>query len=866
MNAFVLQACTIFLLGAVSINLRADTSAFLDKYCSGCHDSESRKGGLDIVNLGQPTDLGSLDLWVRIFDRVAQGEMPPKQKARPHPKEQTAFLQDLQKNLTFHDLQLRSVDGRATLRRLTRVEYENAVRDLFSMPHLELRGLFPPDGTRGSYDKVGEALDLSEIQLGVYLNAAEQILDQVICTQERPIAARSERFYPTTRKFWQALGNGDGFLIKNWQVDPLFPLVSPKVTGFKNRTEHPDFKNDEFVRRTDSFGLIRSSDPSKYRSFNFVAPVDGMYRFRVSAWSFLMDRGDLKPNARTEVASLWSGIDRKTNRVLAYFDAPSFSPKVSEFKSWLPAQSGIRFETETVRHAEADISEYVGPGVAVDWVEVDGPFFEQWPSQGHRLLFGDLPLVPSETLKDLQRPRRSPAVIYGPLRRASAIGSPEITVGSEDPLSDARKLLGRFLNRAFRRPVRPEEVDAYVGIVDRSMKPTRSVAGEMLPGMCFETAMREAYKTALCSSHFLFRQEVPGRLDEAALANRLALWLWNSIPDADLLSVAAAGGLSKPNILRGQVDRMLRDARSERFVSDFLNQWLNLAKIDDTVPDRQLYPEFSQYMKHSMVLESEAFFREMLDANLDASHLVSSSFVMINGELGRLYGVSGVDGHAIRKVELPEGSVRGGFIAQAAVHKVTANGTTTSPVLRGKWFNERILGMTIPIPPPNVGSVEPDTRGAVTVREQLDKHRRDESCAACHAQIDPPGFAMELFDVIGGERTRYRSLGAGETVNITLPGGKTPNYRMALPVECQGQLADGSPFENFGDFRKLLLQRQELLARNLLKQILEYATGSPLHFADRPAFDRLVEESRREKHGLRSMIYLIAQNELFQQK
>lgn len=847
--------------------LWAEPTAFLEKYCSNCHDAESRKGGLDVGALQYPTDLPSLDTWVRIWDRVRAGEMPPKQKARPDLAEMRAFLSELERDLTQSDLRIRAGDGRATLRRLTRVEYENAVRDLFAMPHLEVQSLFPPDGTRGIYDKVGEALDFSEIQLGVTMEAAELILERAICTQPAPPPPRKEKLYPTTRKFWQALGNGDGFLIKDWQVDPLFPLVSPKVSGLsKNRTANPAFKNEEFVVRTGAFGLIRASDPSKYRSFNFIAPVDGEYRMRVSAWSFVLDQGHLRPNDRTEVASLWSEINRAEHRWLAYFDAPSFSPTVAEFQSWLPARSSVRFETETVRHADLDIAEYTGPGIAVDWVEIEGPLFDQWPTAAHRRLFGDLPIVPAARLSGVKPPRRAPAVVHGLNGKKTVLDVPVHTVWSDNPLADARRLLEGFLQRAFRRAVLPGELDAYVGIVERAMKPKSLPGGEMQPGNCFESAMREAYKTALCSTQFLMRRESPGRLTPHALASRLALWLWNSIPDDALLAAAARGDLSQPAGVQREVERMLGDPRSERFVADFLNQWLNLAKIDDTTPDRDLYPEFSSYMKNAMVMESQAFLREMLDHDLSVSHVIASSFGMLNGELARLYGIAGVEGHAIRKVDLPQGSVRGGFIGQAAVHKVTANGTTTSPVLRGKWFNERILGMRIPIPPPNVGSVEPDTRGAVTIREQLEKHRRDESCAACHVQIDPPGFAMELFDVIGGERKRYRSLGAGEPVSFVFRGGKTPRFKQGLPVECQGQLPDGSPFTDFGEFRKLLLQKQELVARNVLAQLLEYATGAPVHFADRPALEALLQKSANSRHGFRSMIHLIAGSELFQQK
>jgi hypothetical protein len=439
-------------------------------------------------------------------------------------------------------------------------------------------------------------------------------------------------------------------------------------------------------------------------------------------------------------------------------------------------------------------------------------------------------------------------------------------VGTQSPLKDARRLLEKFLTRAFRRPVTGRELDAYVEIVFKAMQPRVSDHGTVEAGDCFETAMREAYKTALCSSHFLFREETPGHLSEVAIASRLALWLWNSVPDEHLLNAALRGELGGAPGMAREVERMLRDPRSERFITDFLNQWLNLSKIDDTTPDRDLYPEYSSYLKNSMLLESRAFFREMLERDLSTSHVVASEFLMLNGELARLYGVAGVEGHAVRKVRIPEGNVRGGFIAQAAVHKVTANGTTSSPVLRGKWFNERILGMQIPLPPPNVGSVEPDTRGAVTIREQLDKHRRDESCAACHALIDPPGFALELFDVIGGERRHYRSLGAGEPVKFTVPGGRVGRFKKGLPVECQGLLPDGTPFEDFAGFRASLLQKQDLIARNVLAQLLEYATGAPVHFADRPALESLLEQSRQKRNGLRSMIHLVAQSELFRQK
>src|SRR5207249_2590744 len=224
--------------------------------------------------------------------------------------------------------------------------------------------------------------------------------------------------------------------------------------------------------------------------------------------------------------------------------------------------------------------------------------------------------------------------------------------------------------------------------------------------------------------------------------------------------------LSQPDVLRQQVERLLESPKAVAFTENFVGQWLGLREIDATEPSHILYPEFDHLLKVSMIREAELFFDEVLKNDLSLTNFVASDFAMLNGRLARHYGIPGVTGQAFRKVPLPPGSHRGGVLTMAAVLKVTANGTSTSPVLRGAWVLDRILGTPPPKPTVDVEAVEPDIRGATTIREQLGKHRAKAECASCHAKIDPPGFALENFDVIGGWRDHYRSVGKGEAVTV----------------------------------------------------------------------------------------------------
>lgn len=840
--------------------------AFLDAHCVSCHDAESKKGNLDLTAL--PADFAdpkAFARWVKVHDRVKAGEMPPKKK--PDPKETDRFLTDLAADLTRADLARRGPDGRATVRRLTRTEYEYTVQDLLALPGVPLRDDLPADGSAAGFDKVGEALDVSHVQLAKYLDAARFALDRAVATRPRAPAVYRRRLYPAEQyPFFVGLAGGDCVLLKDKKRDPAWPLWEHGLPKEKEA-----YYIESVLRPSKgTVGVFRHTDDSFDPGFKQFSPVlPGRYKMRLSLWSFWWDKGEVKPSERTQVVSVHTA-----RGVVGHFDAPSIESRVHEFECWLEPNDVLLFNTDSlesvhVYNLKGRAKEYQGPGVAVDWLDVEGPLYDAWPPAGHVRLFGGRPLVKVE--KDAPAPARAPPLTdrrrdstypAGPHEHGTVEG-----VWTADP-ADPKALLKPFLTRAFRRPATDAQVARYAGVVE-----ARAKAGD-----AFEDAVRAAYTAALCSPEFLYRVEKPGRLDDWALAARLSYFLWDSVPDDELLGLAANRELTRGGeTYRNQVRRMLKDPRSDRFVADFLGQWLALNEIAATTPDKQLYPDFKPYHEDCFVAETRAFFRQLIDHDLGIANLVDSDFAMLNAELGRLYGVSPVpEGHALGRVALPPGSHRGGLLTQGSVLKVTANGSITSPVKRGAWVQDRLLGRPPDPPPPNVGEVDPDLRGATTIRQQLDKHRNSPTCAGCHRTIDPPGFALESYDVIGRWRDRYRAKEKGDPVSALAGEGHFPvAYKLGLPVDAAGETADGKPFKDVEEFKRLLLRDERQLARNYLRRLTTYATGREPGFADRPAIEAILDKcanvSPAEKanfgaYRMRSLIEELAASELFLSK
>jgi hypothetical protein len=832
--------------------------AFLERHCHACHAGEEAEAGRDLAALSQDlSELESLDRWVRIHDRIASGEMPPPGEERPGRAETREVLAALDGWLAAADRSLEEREGRTIFRRLTAAEYENALRELLAIPQVEVRGMLPADGTRRGFDKVGEGLDVSHVQIQQYLAAADRALDCAIATRPSPPPVMKKRFdVATMLKFRQALRSGNAVLLKGLEPDPAW-----YGDGRKDADER-DAENAAALSADSSVGFFGPNVPGQEKFVSFIPIHPGRYRLRMSIWSFLWNDGRIEPLPRMEVAMLQAG-----KHVLGYYDAPSLAPQIHEVTAWLSDASAPMFDVASLTFQSGE-SRDRRPAIAVDWVEVEGPIHETWPPESHRRLFGDLPIRPlpagGGTRPPARRPIREAKWAWPGLKDLPAAErQPQVaSVSSDDPAADAKRLLAAFLPRAFRRPVSEQEVQRHVTIV----------AERLAKHDCFEDAMRQAYRAVLTSPYFLFRREAPGPLDDDAVATRLAFWLWNSPPDQELLQVAAERKLRDPAVVHGQIERLLEDPRSERFIVDFLDQWLNLKSIDDTDPDRKLYPEFQFfYLKDSMLAESRAFFRELIREDLPITSLVATDFAMLNERLVQHYRIPGlrsesVIGSEIRRVSLPPESHRGGFLSQGAVMKVTANGTTTSPVIRGAFLMERFLGDPIPPPPANVPAIEPDTQGATTIRAQLERHRSDAACAGCHKKMDPAGFALENFDVIGGWRDRYRSQGKGAPATERLFNGQMPTFRLGPPVDASGTMADGESFADFEEFRRILLKDRERLARAFVGHLVMYATGGEPSYADRRDIDAIVGATTTGGHGIRSLIHAVAKSRLFLDK
>jgi mono/diheme cytochrome c family protein len=778
--------------------------ALFAQHCQKCHSGAKPKGGFALESLSPDfSDRRNRERWLMVLEQLKSGEMPPKEKPRPPAPEVQAAVKWIDAQAGAAELAHRATEGRVVMRRLNRAEYANTVRDLLGV-EVDLTDLLPLDTSTSGFDNNAEALHTSSYLLRSYLDAADRVLDEAIANQPQP-----------------------------WLLKKRFDIReerSVKPTGSVYR--HVD----------DGVAIFAAWESANIRvtMWNFRSHVRGKYRFRISGYGF---QSEGKPvNFRVTAGTLKEVTEE---RLIDYFAVPADKPTVIEFTEQLEPENRIRIIAEglpalppAVEKVGAD--KYKGPGLVIQWVDIEGPLMEGWPPPSHKAIFGDLKQA---VVPGANNPRRMEVV-------------------SAQPLADAERILREFARRAFRRPVTDEDIRPFLARVKSRLEQNYS----------FEQAMRVGLRAVLVSPSFLFLREKaapaaspaavrPAPLDDFALASRLSYFLWSSMPDEELFKLAGARKLREPAVLREQVERLLRDPKARAFTENFTGQWLSLRAIDATMPDRTLYPEYDDILKTASLKETKLFFDEVLKHDLSVANFVASDFTFLNARLARHYGIPGVDGTEMRRVSLPPGSHRGGVLTMASILKVTANGTTTSPIIRGAWVLERILGTPPPKPPPDVEAIEPDIRGATTIRDQLAKHRKVESCASCHRKIDPPGFALESFDVIGGWRENYRALTNG--------GQKDSQGRRVRPgpaVDPADVLPDGRRFRDIDEFKQLLLADKDQLARNLTEKLLAYGTGAAPTAADKPEIEAIISRLRSHGYGFKSLNHEVVQSATFQTK
>ncbi|HBJ36211.1 MAG TPA: hypothetical protein DDZ51_15965 [Planctomycetaceae bacterium] len=814
------------------------------KHCVDCHEGAAAEAGLDLTMLPLDLDQRRLrDRWIRIHDRVQSGEMPPDPTTLDAATRQS-LVKTLGDAIRLADRADVVANGRGPLRRLNRDEFQQNLRDVLQLPSLDIRDMLPEDREAHLFNKSASALDMSRVQLAAYLDAADAALRQAMAEGNAPPAAAIYRaagtqLFSSTSTFGERQAMffaKDNQAVEAKDLDTLKDDPALELALFRS-AHWPYFGYPRgFVARAPRPAQATSTSHAPDRQLL-------NYRVRFSARAVLQTPGfRLKPavapvpmtfRARKPSGADVSGDVRATGGILdiqpeqnVYETTIELLPTETFEYSLLglpvPLARNVNGGPPTYRYPP--FPEGGQPGIAFQWLEVEGPIAPQsWPPASHRVLLDDL----------------------------AADAHPA------DPKAEAQRLLRRFIRIAARGPVPEESLVRFENLIYRQLE----------QGVRFSDAMLVGYKAFLCSSHFIYLME-PSRqsdYDHYAIASRLSHFLANTRPDAALMELAAAGKLHDRDTLCSQTDRFIESPEFDRFVESFTDYWLNLRHIRRHEPDVRLYPEyrFDDYLIESMQRETRAFFSAMIRDNLPSSVVVDADFVYVNDRLAQHYQLEPLSGSMMRKTELPGNSPYGGLLTQGAILKVTASGTSTSPVIRGAWIMERLLGQPPPPPPPSIPAVEPDIRGAETIRELLAMHTKSESCALCHARFDPVGLALENFDILGGWQSRYRSIEAGERITGIDRAGHDFSYALADEVDASGRLLDGRTFQDIHELKALLASNPRLLARNLLNQFVIYATGTPVRFADRDEIEAMLDACEAEGYRVKDLVHALVGSKLF---
>lgn len=784
--------CAIWLFPAVLLANGLTTppiNQFLQNNCIDCHDGEGGEGGLDLASLSK--DLNNPKVaarWIRIFDRVHDGEMPPEEMGELDQEEAQQFLDQTSKWITDHQRREFSDLGRVRSRRLTNVQLERTLHDLLAID-VPLANLMSEEPRTDGFNNIAEGQAMSHFQLQSHLQVIDTALETAfrrVCDSEKP---------------WNRSYDARGLA----RANP------------RRRCRDPEMLDGNAVVWSSSmifYGRITST----------TVRESGWYRIKISASSLNT------PEDHGVWCTVRSGFCNSGAPLMSWIGAfeATETPSERTYTAWIPAGNMIEIRPgdETLKRARfrgGQVGAGEGapqnvPGVAMHSMTIEQVYPGGDTALVRKRLFGDLDIEIDRKQKTIQ-------------------------LNNKDSKQAVLRQFRSFARRAYRRHVSDEQLKPYLDLVRSSLD-----AGDTPID-----ALRAGYRAILCSPRFLYFVEPVGELDDYAIASRLSYMLWGSMPDDTLIKLAHDGKLREPETLRDQVDRMLKTKRGKHFVKDFAGQWLDLVDIDFTEPDRKLFRDFDIVVQDAMLNETRQFLQSLIARDATATELINADYTFLNSRLARYYGIDGVAGDELQRVSLSPQSHRGGLMAQGAILKVTANGTNTSPVLRGVWISERILGTPIPAPPENVPAVEPDIRGAKTIREQLQRHLSDTACSGCHYKIDPPGYALENFDAAGRWRDHYLRTEKGK-------------LRKGTEVDASFTLPDGRPFGGFDEFRRLLCSDAKPIARNFVEKLMVYGTGAPIQFADRDAVDQIVNSTKSFDYGLRSLLYATVSSNTFLSK
>jgi Protein of unknown function (DUF1592)/Protein of unknown function (DUF1588)/Protein of unknown function (DUF1587)/Protein of unknown function (DUF1585)/Protein of unknown function (DUF1595)/Planctomycete cytochrome C len=784
--------------------LRADDAEqalgpFLAKHCISCHGPEEQ-------NADRRFDQLSFDfsnpqngkLLQDVLDQLNLGQMPPEDEPQPTTEEVRKVVRALTATLAEARGAARSHSAaRVVLRRLNRTEYLNTIRDLFqlNMTDFDPTVAFPADDSIEGFDNVGEGLLTSDFLLAQYLDAAEEVVEKAIRPGTQP-------------KIEHIIAEGDA----------IHGGGRSDQRGFKRAIVRDQFTR-AYVKR-------------KYAG----VPADGEYVLRVKAntvrWKdHRFDPAGLgydpsePPLIRVLVTNRRLGV--VATRTFGQYEIQDGEPVDIEVRGFL--QKGYEFAVEwangprgsqkrimrkvfpmylpqdTVYLARNPVEMYLGaaPELRLHRLELEGPLYEQWPLPGFARFFGDIRQNP--TKEDLDR------------------------------------CLTRFASIAWRGPPDRQSLDRYLNLATSRLEQSGD----------FWQSAKLGMRAMLASPGFLYlvEPEAAGgdrKLDDYELATRLSYFLWSSLPDDELFALAAKGTLSRPDVLAGQVDRMLDDTKATAFSDNFPGQWLGMRRLGEMPPDPATNKAYyADNLESAMREETLRLFNHVLNQNESVLKFVDADYTFVNEALARHYGLKGVTGDGFQQVALAPEDRRGGLLGHGSILTLTSNGVETQPVVRGIWVLENLLGTPPSPPPPDVQPVEPDTRGVKTIRELMARHRTIETCNECHRKIDPIGLAMENFDHLG----RFRD-----------------GYSKHARIDPSGEMPDGSKFDGPDGIRAYLLARPNQFTKCLTEKLMTYALGRRLSFTDRSDIDAIVSGVAEKGYGFRYLVTLVVVSEAFHTK
>ena len=764
---------------------------FLKQHCLECHSGDKPKAELSLAGfVDNASVVKKRKAWESILKMVESGEMPPEKKPKPDIKEIEAFTAIARAVFDHHDKNAKPDPGRVTMRRLNRVEYANTLRDLVGADFNPAAD-FPSDDIGHGFDNIGDVLTLSPVLLEQYLAAAETVSQRVILANPPAPAKRylSGRFLqPNNAQTPQG------------RFRPMKPADPEPVNSgpFAASGDYLKFSADaDLILRANMYAEVSEKSPSPVKVALFISG------------------GKLAESSSDEEVDQLMGVALKGMKPLKILKI--FEITARDAKSVQQIEFPINRRGDIQRAGLAVVKPPEGeepPQLFIEHIWTEGPL-ETRPASQLMLL-------------------------------KCATGKPQA--------EQTREVLTRLLSRGYRRTATPQEVEAMAKIVDQA------VAG----GEKWEAGMQWAVQALLCSPKFLFRVELDDRpdspearpIDEFHLASRLSYFLWNTIPDDELFDLARRGDLSKN--LEPQVLRMLKDPRaSVALVDQFAMQWLQLKRLELVAPDAKLFPDFNEGLRRSMLKETRLFLEAIVQEDRSLLDLLAADFTFLNEPLAKHYGIADTNGNLVGKnAERDKGQPirgdefvrvnltntgRGGLLTQASVLTVTSNPTRTSPVKRGRWVLEQLLGTPPPPPPPNVPELEQGEKLTGSLRQRMEQHRANPSCASCHARMDPLGFAFENFDAIG----RFREKD-GE-----------------FPIDPSGELPTGEKIAGPTELKEILKTRQNLFARCITEKLLTYALGRGLEYYDRPAVDRIATALGKNGYRFSTLIVETVKSEPF---